>query len=238
MGQRYDLSDQSFKHFSCLSVFLKICCCRITVKSGYSDRRYVREFYHSISANIFRENHFYIFTCHIFCNFTHLFRLFFRFSRTEDNTENFSMSQDHTRLQNIGRYVDTSIRHCQFRKFFLKFSSCPINIEDWKDYCIFSCKFPDHRNCFRHRITFYTDQDHIRCITVFFHCACFYRNHFSFMIPQAFHAQTIFSDRLKVFSSGDEGYIFSCLRQKKAKTSAGSASSDNCIFHITEFSFS
>ena len=46
------------------------------------------------------------------------------------------------------------------------------------------------------------------------------------MIPQAFHAQTIFSDRLKVFSSGYEGYIFSCLRQKKAKTSAGSASSD------------
>ena len=142
------------------------------------------------------------------------------------------MLKDHTRFQNIGRNINTTVRHSKLRKFFLQTAARSIYIQNRNYNRFFSCNFLYGRNRFIHGIAFNANQYHIRCFFIFFCGACFYRKCFPAFIPQFLYRQSVFSDCFQMFSSGNQCHVFSCFFQKESKASPCSPGSYDCIFHL------
>ena len=54
-------------------------------------------------------------------------------------------------------------------------------------------------------------------------------------IPHSFHRQTLFLHLRQMLAAGNQRHIFCCLCHVKSDHTAGSASADNCVFHLAIF---
>ena len=145
------------------------------------------------------------------------------------------MLQQNSRLLDIGRYIDTAVRNQKLRQFFLHLCACSIDIQNWYHHGIFLRRFLDKRNGSSQGISLDTDKDHIRPLPVMLHIRRRNRQRLHGAIPHSFHRQTLFLHLRQMLAAGNQRHIFSCLCHVKSDHTAGSASADNCVFHLAIF---
>ena len=142
------------------------------------------------------------------------------------------MLQQYTRFFDVGRYIDASVRHQQFRQFFLQFRSCAVDIQNRDHDGIRFCHPADKRDGIFQRISFHAHQNHVRMFLVVLHIRCFHINCLRIRIPETFQRQSMLFHSFQMAATGNQCHIFSCLCHKISNNSAGSSGSYDCILHL------